>query len=99
MFFLIFRIFGGKSFFVTQTVLCNVNFVLNLINISDKTLPFALQERDHRNLGKDRKRQKWFSLYATRLSKTKKNQEKLIKTGWVQIKTCFSLFAFVFLCF
>ncbi len=58
MLFLIFRIFGGKSFFVAQTVLYNVNFALNLINISDKTLIFVLQERDYRNLGKDRKDRK-----------------------------------------
>ena len=54
MLFPIFRIFGGKSFFVTQTVLYNVKFALNLINISDKTVLFVLQERDDRNLGKDK---------------------------------------------
>ena len=32
-------------------------------------------------------------------NKTKKNQEKLIKTEVLLIKTCFSLFAFVFICF
>ena len=37
--------------------------------------------------------------YASRLSRTKKNQEKLIKTEVLLIKTCFSLFAFVFICF
>ena len=38
-------------------------------------------------------------IYALRLSKTKKYQEKLIKTEVLQIKTCFSLFAIVFICF
>ena len=44
--------------------------------------------------------------YASRLSKTKKNQEKQIKTEVLQIKTevlqiktCFSLLAFVFIGF
>lgn len=45
---LIFRIFGGKIFFVAKTALYNVNFALNLINISDKTFRAVLQQRDDR---------------------------------------------------
>ena len=77
---------------------------------TERTENAGIKERKRlQNLRKIQKKQKEFSpvtivlftkkVYATRLSKTKKNQEKLIKTGWVQIKTCFSLFAFVFLGF